>query len=51
MSSQGQKGTVDIADLKMTSLTRKILYEIDNKTPTVQLRDQNATKGKSVLLF
>ena len=46
ISSQGQEGTVDIsaeADLKMTSLTRKILYEIDNRTPTVQLEDQNIT--------
>ena len=46
ISSQGQERTVDIsaeADLKMTSLTRKILYEIDNRTPTVQLGDQNIT--------
>ena len=46
ISSQGQERTVDIsaeADLKMTSLTRKILDEIDNRTPTVQLEDQNIT--------
>ena len=42
ISSQGrQERTVDIsaqADLKMTSLTRKILYEMDNKTSIVQLK-------------